>query len=93
MTMICKNCGAEIIELNFTEQQKSEITKIVKTESKLACVKKMMEEYSLNHYVAKSITTHLNNYRTCHKCNFEELVGENIECPKCKSFNYNLKPV
>ena len=41
---------------------------------------------------AKGIVAHLNKeYGNCIRCNFDKLTKENIECPKCKAFNYNLK--
>lgn len=41
---------------------------------------------------AKATVAHINkDFGKCHRCNFDELIEENMDCPKCKAFNYNLK--
>lgn len=58
----------------------------------LLAVKILIDEYKLSHKQAKVIVAHMNKeFGTCHHCNFENLTDESIECPKCKSFNYNFK--
>lgn len=91
MTAKCKRCGAEIVELCLSDQQKGDIMQIVDSGKRMQAVKKMVEEYSMNHAKAKTIMMHLNTYGKCHRCNFDNLVDQNVECPKCKCFNYNLK--
>jgi len=41
---------------------------------------------------AKGLMVHINTeYGQCNQCDKSDLVGENIECFKCKSFNLNWK--
>ena len=88
----CKRCRSKIEELNFQEETRLEIWGMVNQDLKLFAVKKLMDECRMSHKAAKVIVAHLNKeFGRCHRCNFENLTEENIECPKCKSFNYNLK--
>ena len=92
MELSCKRCGNEIKLLNFSEKMKLEILGMIIQDKKLFAVKKMMEEHNISHKDAKIITTHINkDFGKCHSCGFENLQEENVTCPKCKSFNYNLK--
>lgn len=84
-------CNSKIIELDFSDQQKSEIMRIIEAGKPLEAVRKMMDSYSIDPTKAKGIALHLNKYGKCIRCNFDKLEAEKIECPKCKSFNYNLK--
>ena len=92
MNTICKRCGNKINELNFSEEQKLEIGELIAQGLKLFAVKKIINEYKLSHKEAKVIVAHLNkDFGKCHRCNFGNLEEENIECPKCKAFNYNVE--
>jgi len=92
MKSTCKRCGNEIKELNFDEELKLEIWGMVNQDLKLFAVKKLIDEYKWSHKEAKVFIAHFNKeFGKCHRCNFEDLMEENIECPKCKSFNYNWK--
>jgi DNA-directed RNA polymerase subunit RPC12/RpoP len=89
----CKYCGWEIINLNLTVEQIKVIQNLVSQNRKLHAVKKMMDDFGINHVDSKGIVSHLNkDFGICHRCSFDKLKHEYIECPKCKSFNYNLKP-
>lgn len=90
MTAKCKRCGWEIVDLNFSEEQRLEIWGLIERNLKLFAVKKMMDDFSISPASAKGCINHLNAYGKCHRCNFADLKGEYAECPKCKSFNYNL---
>jgi len=92
MKTVCKRCCSEIKDLNFSEEQKLEIWGLINQNLKLSAVKKLIDNYQLSHKESKIIVAHLNkDFGKCHGCNFEDLTEENIECPKCKAFNYNLK--
>ena len=91
MTAKCKSCGWEIADLNFSEEQRLEIRGLIDQDLKLFAVKKMINDFGISHARAKGIVAHLNKFGKCHRCNFDDLKGENAECPKCKSFNYNRK--
>ena len=87
----CKNCGWEITDINLSDGQRLEIWKLIDQDQKLFAVKKMRDDFGISHASAKVIVAHLNKFGKCHKCGFDELKGEYVECPKCKSFNYNVK--
>lgn len=90
MPSSCKRCGSEIVELSFSKEHLLEIWQLITQNIKLFAVKKMMAEYGLEHIEAKFIVMHFNTaHGKCHRCNSGNLEGENIECPKCKAFNYN----
>lgn len=91
MKRTCKKCGSEIKELDFQEEVKLEIWGMINQGLILFAIKKLIDEYKFSHKEAKVITAHINKeFGKCHNCHFENLTEENIECPKCKSFNYNL---
>jgi hypothetical protein len=91
MTANCKKCGWEIVDLNFSEEQRLEICGLIEQDLKLFAVNKLISDFGIGHARAKGIVLHLNKFGKCHNCNFVDLKGEYAECPKCKSFNYNLK--
>lgn len=91
MTTKCTRCGWEIADLKFSEEQRLEIWGLIEQDLKLFAVKKMISDFGISHASAKGIVSHLNKFGKCHRCNFDDLKGEYVECPKCKSFNYNLK--
>jgi predicted Zn-ribbon and HTH transcriptional regulator len=92
MKLNCKRCGSKIVPLNFQEEFKLEIRAMINQNRQLLAVKKIGDELKLSHKEAKVIVAHLNKkFGRCHRCNFQNLMKENVECPKCKSFNYNLK--
>ena len=89
--MICKKCTNEIPELNFPEEQLLETRGLVAHGLKLFLVRKLLEQ-GVSHRDSKLIADHLNpKIGHCNQCDFDELKGENAECPECGSFNYNLK--
>lgn len=90
--IVCKRCNNIIPTLNFSEEQLSEIFYLVSQDLKLEGVKKMMNVFKVSHKDAKLIMDHFNYpFGHCMRCNNTNLDKENMECPKCKSFNYNLK--
>ncbi|MGV6832041.1 MAG: hypothetical protein ACWA5P_10850 [bacterium] len=77
--------------MNLNEEHKFELLGLIKQDLKLFAVKKLMDEFKVGHRDAKNIVAHLNSeYGKCHRCDFKQLENENIECPKCGAFNYNL---
>ena len=92
MYIKCERCKVEIVGVHFSEEQRLEIWGLIAQDLRLIAIKKIRDEYKLSHRDAKIIGSHLNKeYGKCHRCDFDNLQGENIVCPKCKSFNYNLK--
>ena len=92
MNKKCKRCKWEINEINLTEIQRLEIYSLINQDLKMFAIQKLKDELKLSLKEAKGIVVHLNKeYGNCIRCNFDKLIKENIECPKCKAFNYNLK--
>lgn len=91
MTTNCNKCGWQVEKLDFAEETALEIWYLMRQDTKLYGVKKLIE-IGIGHAKAKGIATHYNpEFGKCHNCNYSALEREYIECPKCKSFNYNLK--
>ena len=90
--MICKKCTNEIPELNFSEEILLEMRSLAAQDMKLFLVKMLLiDELGVSHKDAKIIADHLNpKHGTCLRCEFDQLEGENAECPQCGVFNYNL---
>ena len=92
MTTNCKKCGWQVEKLEFSEEIILEIWGLIAQDAKLYAVKKLKDEVGIGHAKSKDIVTHFNpQYGKCHNCNYSALDKEYMECPKCKSFNYNLK--
>jgi len=84
----CKRCKFELKIPNFTEEEKLTIWGL----SSIVRIKKIMDLSKLDKREAKGLMVHINKkYGHCHRCNKTDLVGENVECPKCKTFNLNWK--
>jgi hypothetical protein len=92
MTTICKKCGWQVEKVDWSEEIALEIWGLTIQDAKLFAVMKLRDEFGIDHNTAKGITLHFNpEFGKCRTCNYSELHKEYIECPKCKSFNYNLK--
>ena len=93
MRIKCKNCVPKVgIEKpNFTLTEKQELWEL-KTEKTIFAIKTLIDKYEFSHQEAKYIITHINsNYGKCNRCNYNNLVGEYLNCPKCKALNFNWK--
>ena len=61
-----------------------------KTKSPIMAAKRLMEKHQVSHADSKFIVAHINTeYGQCNRCDYEGLIGEYVECPTCKSFNFN----
>ena len=88
---ICKRCENEIPELDLSEEQLLEIYGLIHQDLKLFAVKKLKDEFGLDHRSSKIVVDHWNSeFGKCLWCDFSELEHELAECPKCKAFNYNI---
>lgn len=93
MKLICKRCSSkeefDIPELST--QEKQELWK-QKIKSSLYAVKHLLDKNMVSHKNAKFMISHINlEYRQCNRCNFNQLEGEYVTCPTCKSLNFNWK--
>jgi len=92
MTTNCNKCGWQVEKLDFSEEIILEIWALIAQDAKLFAVKKLKDAFGVDLGKAKGIMMHFNpQYGKCHNCNYSALDREYIECPKCRSFNYNLK--
>ena len=86
----CKKCKLELSIPNFSEEEKLTIWGLKAQNFSMFTIQKIRDFSELSLKDAKELMVHLNaNYGQCHGCNHLDLVGENIDCPKCKSFNLN----
>ena len=92
MTRICKKCNNSIIELSLSEEQKLDLWSSISQGLHVVAAKVLMDLNGLNSEDANIIIAHLNKeYGKCCNCDFDQLDDENIECPECGAFNYNLR--
>lgn len=91
MNRNCCRCGNEIVELKLSDEQAIEIWGLQSQDLKLFIVKKLKDEFGYSHKESKIIMDHLNPKKgKCQRCYYDQLEGENVDCPKCKAFNYNM---
>jgi len=73
----------------FSNAEKLELLELKKN-SPLHTVKALMSKFELAHVDSKFIVSHINiEYRKCHRCSFNRLEEEYMNCPRCKSLNFN----
>jgi len=90
MIRYCKRCKFQLSIPELTEEQKLKFWGI--RNEGLFIIKELMSSTNLSKSEAKAIKIHINEgYGKCIRCNKLDLIGENIECPKCKAFNLNWK--
>ncbi len=90
MNRTCLKCGNEIIDLKLSDEQSVELWGLQSQNLKLFIIQKL-KEFGYSHNESKIIMDHLNpEIGKCFRCNYEGLEGDHVDCPKCKSFNYNI---
>ncbi len=86
----CKKCNIEIMIPDLTDEQKRELLEMKQAGLNIQVVQRIQDIAKLGLKNSKGLMEHINDtYGHCHRCNFQELDGENIICPKCKSVNTN----
>ncbi|MFT6504155.1 MAG: hypothetical protein ACJASQ_004298 [Crocinitomicaceae bacterium] len=91
MQLQCRRCNnIEFFEVpEFGTEERIEMIQLRK-ESGIKVVKYLIDRHRITHRNAKFITSHLNtDIGQCLRCNNDDLIGENVTCPKCKSLNLN----
>lgn len=92
MIKFCKKCNLNITIPTLTEEEKLELYALKDSNFSLFFIDKIMKISSLNSKEAKILNKHLNtNYGKCFNCNYDNLINENTDCPKCNAFNLNWK--
>lgn len=87
MIYYCCRCKCTIKIPNFSEEQKNKIWAV---RDKLIAIKIIQQYSELSIGEAKALKIHLNqHYGKCLRCKKDDLVGENVTCPKCKGFSVN----
>lgn len=86
----CLKCECSIFIPNIDDKDKRELILIKQNESDFLLIQKINKLTHLNLKDSKALAYHINNkVGFCHRCNYKDLVSENVICPKCKSFNTN----
>lgn len=90
ITRYCKQCNFNLKIPFFTEEEKFVIWMNKKNARMILAMHKVLENNNLYLNQTKALINHLSIiYKQCIRCKENNLIGENIECPKCKAFNLN----
>lgn len=88
--LYCKRCNNEVLIPNLTEKQKRELLEMKLAGLNLQIVQRIQDIAKLGLTNVKGLMLHINAPNGhCHRCDFQELAGENAICPRCKSVNTN----
>ena len=88
--LYCKRCNNEVIIPDFTDNQKRELQEMKLAGLNVMAVHRIIEIAQLDLRNSKDLMLHINKIPGhCHRCAFQELAGEHVICPKCKSVNTN----
>jgi hypothetical protein len=93
MKVKCKNCLPEAgIEMPvFNQSERKNLIQLTK-QSPLESTKFIVDNFNLEHHVAKYIVNHINKiYGQCNRCKFNLLSEEYTDCSQCGSLNFNWK--
>ncbi|MEZ0004679.1 Zn finger protein HypA/HybF involved in hydrogenase expression [Flavobacterium sp. 28YEA47A] len=91
MKIQCPKClPKEGIECpDFSTSEKDKLSEMVKN-NPMKGMMYLREQHMLSLHDAKYIVLHINEKTGhCNRCNFDNLKGEYINCPKCRAFNFN----
>jgi hypothetical protein len=93
MKVQCNHClpkeGIEIPDFNQSDKMRLQELKL---QSPVHSVKYLLDNHKLSHRDAKYVTLHINTqYGHCHRCSFDNLDEEYINCPACGALNFNWK--
>ncbi|WP_299683638.1 hypothetical protein [uncultured Dokdonia sp.] len=91
MIKSCKRCVKRAYQIpEFTIEEKKLLTALKIDHKFLEAIDKIRTLYSVELIDAKFSVMHINTiYGKCNRCNADYLNGEYVECPKCKSLNFN----
>ena len=88
---LCNVCQREVVKLDLSFEQKYYLFNAVKKDLKLFAKNKICSDFKLDDSEAEIILEHFNSsYGKCSNCEYDSLIKENVECPNCGKFNYNL---
>ncbi len=88
--MNCEMCDWEVIKLDLSAELKIELWSLMYQDLRLFAARKLEDQFGVSHDDAEIIVMHLNQSGQCNQCNFDGLKHAYINCPQCKSFNYNI---
>ncbi len=85
----CKRCGANIKVPVLTIKQKIQLRRLKNGGKTLNAVDQVRHFVGYDLKEAKALALHINDQGHCNRCDFDDLQGENVICPKCQAFNLN----
>ena len=91
MIKSCQRCVKRDYQVpEFTMNQKIILTEFKANHKFMEVIDKIRELYKVEMIDAKFSLMHMNTvYGKCNRCKVDYLEGEYVECPKCKSLNFN----
>ncbi|MEL7421981.1 MAG: hypothetical protein AAFN81_03270 [Bacteroidota bacterium] len=94
MEKTCRRCNWDIIELQLPEEQLVVLWGMLNHGMRLFAMQYLRQHLTKNLVDVKAIVQHWHEKAGhCVRCNYTDLVGDHVACPKCKAFNYNLQPI
>jgi hypothetical protein len=93
MKRSCNRCSKNEFEVpNFTLPEKQILSELKSSKQIMNVISKIESWYKIKFIDAKFSLMHINiKHGECHRCNFKNLEGEYVTCPKCQSLNFNWK--
>ncbi|MEL6973658.1 MAG: hypothetical protein AAFO02_26140 [Bacteroidota bacterium] len=90
----CRRCNWDTIELQLPEEQLVVLWGMINQGLRLFAMQYLRQHVTKNLVDVKAIVQHWHEKAGhCVRCNYTNLVGDHVVCPKCKAFNYNLQPI
>lgn len=91
MIKTCQRCVKRDYQVpEFTLQEKKTLLELKVNHKFMEVIQKIRDLYNVEMIDAKFSLMHINEvYGKCNRCNVDYLKGEYVECPKCKSLNFN----
>jgi ribosomal protein L7/L12 len=85
----CLRCNSDVKVPFFTNDEKEKLKVLANVEKKVSAIEEVRKISGLDLKESKTLIIHLNKFGHCIRCDNNDLIGENLTCPKCKSFNLN----
>lgn len=88
--IFCIKCGYKLSIPEIHDYDKHKIMDLLNQNMGLKLIGIIHKMTGLDLKDSKALYFHINKVTGhCHKCNNNSLIGENVTCSKCKSFNTN----
>jgi uncharacterized paraquat-inducible protein A len=86
----CARCKTDIKMPSLTKDEKADLVILNNAKGRTLAIEQVRLKTGLDLKESKALVIHMNKLGHCNRCDHTLLQGENITCPKCKSFNLNL---